>query len=582
MPRITLHIGVTLAVLALLSGCSRGIGAPAGGAPGPPSSTPPFRLTDVAAERGIAFRHEYGSRSPLTIVETMGGGCAFLDYDRDGWQDIFLVSAGQDFHQPVQTPGSRLYRNDGTGRFNDVTSAAGIQIDGYAMGCCVGDFDNDGWDDLFVTGFRRNYLLRNRGGHRFEDVGAKAGVLPRRDAWGTGCAFTDVNRDGLLDLYVANYVKYDPAIPLCRSGKVMTGCTPNQYQTQRNELYINRGNGTFIERAVALGADDPAGAGLGVLVCDFDEDAWPDIFIANDGTPNALLHNLRGRFENLGDRSGVAYAESGTMRAGMGTDAADYDGDGHFDLVITNFQHEPNSLYRRTAPLAFEETTFPSGIGAPSVMRLGFGVVWVDLDRDARQDLYVGNGHVYDNVREFDDTTSFEQLDQIMLNKGGGVFSEMPATSGAYPTTPSVARSVAAGDFDNDGAPDLLINSLGRRARLLRNQPAQDGHWLGVVLRGTRGNRTAIGARVEVRRGASAVPQVREVRSGGSYLCQSDLRPLFALGDAVGPESIAVRVRWPGGDWQDVPVPALDRYLTVTEQDAAGAAQGVRKPAGRS
>jgi hypothetical protein len=521
----------------------------------------PFQLTDVAASAGVDFRHAYGSRSPLTIVETMGGGCAWLDFDGDGWLDLFLVSSGQDYKQPRQVPGSRLYRNNGRGGFEDVTARAGIAIDGYAMGCCAGDYDNDGHLDLFVTGFGRNFLLRNRGDGTFADVTAAAGILTRRDAWGMGCSFVDVNRDGRLDLYMANYVVFDPAVPLCRSGRVMTGCTPNQYRTQRNELYLNQ-DGRFVERAVELGADDPAGAGLGVLTCDFDNDGWADLFVANDGTPNALLHNRKGRFVNVAARASVAFAESGAMRAGMGTDAGDYDGDGLFDLVITNFQHEPNSLYRNSGELEFAETTYPSGIGSPSVMRLGFGVTWVDLDGDGRLDLYVGNGHVFDNVKEFDDTASFEQQDLVLLN-GGQRFSEVPLVSAGASLRPSVARGVAAGDFNNDGTPDLLINSLGRPARLLENRRQKPGRWLGVSLRGAGGNRSAIGARVELK-GPSGL-QVREVRSGGSYLSQADLRALFGLGTEADPAALSLRVRWPSGRWQGVPVPSLDQYLTVEE-----------------
>jgi hypothetical protein len=502
----------------------------------------------------------------------MGGGCAYLDYDGDGWQDLFLISSGNDFHLARQTPASRLFRNLGNGKFADVTEQARIRFDGYAMGCCVGDWDNDGREDLFITGFGRNCLLRNRGDGTFEDRSEEAGILPRKDAWGTGCAFVDIDRDGWLDLYVANYVRFDPKIPLCRSGNTMSGCTPNQYETQRNELYLNRRNGRFSECAVERGADDPAGAGLGVLVCDFDNDGWPDIFVANDGTPNALLHNKKGRFRNVGDASGVAYAEAGVMRAGMGTDAADQDLDGKFDLVITNFQHEPNSLYRNNCmagSMDFSEITYPSGIGTPSVMRLAFGTVFADFDRDGRPDLYVGNGHVYDNVAKFDDTATFEQQDQVYRNLGAGTFRELPPATGALPEMPSVSRGVAAGDIDNDGAPDVLINNLGRPARLLRNEPTGSGHWLGLRLKGSRSNRSAIGARVELRSPAGL--QVREVRSGGSYISQSDLRPLFGLGASADAGELSIEIRWPNGNRQTVRPSAVDQYLEIREKDGGGA-----------
>lgn len=534
-----------------------------GQARGESAVAPPFRLVDVTAARGIGFRHTYGNRSPITIVETMGSGAAFFDFDRDGWQDIFLVNSGQDFHLARQTPGCRLYRNTGRGRFEDVTGSARIAIDGYAMGCCAGDYDNDGWEDLFVSGYARNFLLHNQGDGTFRDVAARAGIRPREGAWGTGCAFLDLDRDGWLDLYVANYIRYDPKIPLCRSANVMTGCTPNHYSTQRNELYINDRRGGFKEEAVARGADDPAGAGLGVVVSDFDQDGWPDLFVANDGTPNALLRNRRGRLQNVADSAGVAFGEAGVMRAGMGVDAGDCDGDGRFDLVITNFQHEPTSLYRNAGQWLFEDRSYPSGIGKPSMLRLKFGVSFVDLDGDGRVDLYVGNGHVYDNVAEFDDTATFEQPDQVLLNQGGGRFTDLPPSTGAFPATPSVSRGVAVGDLDNDGDPDVLINRLGRPACLLDNQPAAPCHWLGLELRGRRGNRSAVGARVELR-GPRGL-QVREVRSGGSYLSQSDPRPLFRLGSLADPKALTLRVRWPSGEWQAVSPVVLDRYSTVVE-----------------
>ncbi|MBM3460447.1 MAG: CRTAC1 family protein, partial [Armatimonadetes bacterium] len=487
--------------------------------------------------------------------------CGFLDYNRDGKLDLLLLSSGQDYRLERQTPGCRLFRNDGGG-FTDVTAEAGLAVDGYMMGFSVGDYDNDGWTDLFLTSFGRNFLLRNRQG-RFQDVTRAAGILQRPAQWGMGSAFTDVDRDGYLDLYVANYVVYDPSVPLCPAGSVMSGCTPNRYRTQRNELYLNRGNGTFTECAVARGADDPAGAGLGVLATDLDADGWPDLFVANDGTPNALLHNRKGRFASLGDSAGVAYGESGTMRAGMGTDSGDSNGDGRLDLVITNFFHEPNSLYRNSGFPLFQDHSYSSGIGTPSVNRLGFGIVFLDLDQDGKPDLYVGNGHVFDNVEKFSDTATFEQPDQVLLNLGAGRYTELPPESGALPATRSVSRGVAAGDFNNDGAPDLLINSLGRPVRLLENRPAAPRRWLGLTLRGRKSNRDAVGARVEL--SSPSGRQVREVRSGGSYLSQSDLRPLFGLGTGVEANQVKLEIRWPLGARQTVPVTALDRYLTVEE-----------------
>lgn len=560
---------LSLALLALLGGCRAasppsGNSAPNTPAPSAPvgiSSPPGFELVEVAAQRGLNFQHTYGTREPMTIVDTMGSGCAFFDFDADGWLDVFMVNAGQDFMQPVQKPGSKLFRNLGNGNFEDVTERSQIVIDGYAMGCCIGDYDNDGRDDLFVSGYGRNWLFRNLGGGVFRDVTRAAGIPQRPGAWGMGCAFVDVNRDGRLDLYVANYILYDPQIPLCMSANVMHGCTPNQYKTQRNELYINLGGGRFADRTRELGAEDPDGAGLGMVAFDYDNDGWPDIFVANDGTPNALLHNRNGRFENIGQSSGVAFGESGIMRAGMGTDAADYNGDGRMDLTVTNFQHEPNSLYRNLGGGLFQDASFEDGTGAPCLGFLAFGVTFADLNGDGRPDLYVGNGHVYDNVHLFDDTATFEQRDQVFLNVGGR-FQELLPESKAFPTKPSVARGVAAGDFNNDGATDILINSVNRPVRLLENRRSVPVHWIGLKLIGTKSNRSAIGARVELR-GPGGV-QVREVRSGGSYLSQGDLRILFNIGSVASPEGLSLQIRWPSGKTQSL-TPQLDRYVTIRE-----------------
>ncbi len=552
---------VLLLLLPVVAGCRHV--APTVLANAAPLPAGEFCLQDTAAAHGIHFQHHYGSRSPITIVEAMGSGCAFFDYDNDGWQDVFLVSAGQDFQLPRQKMESKLYHNNGDGTFTDVTASSGIVIDGYAMGCCVGDYDNDGRDDLFVSGYGRCWLFRNLGNGKFQDVTKEAGLVPRPGAWGMGCAFVDVNRDGLLDLYVANYVQYDPKIPLCRSANVMHGCTPNQYATQANNLYINQGHGRFVDKAKELGADDPNGAGLGVVVCDFDEDGWPDIFVANDGTPNALLHNEHGHFRNIGLASGVAFGEGGVMRAGMGTSVGDYDGDGHLDLVVTNFQHEPVSVFHNDMQQSFTDASFRSGVGTPTLNRLKFGIVFADLNGDGREDLYIGNGHVYDNVAAFDDSATFEQPDQILINQGKGWFAELLPTAGVFQPVPSVTRSIATGDFNNDGATDLLINSLGRPARLLENHFTHPGHWLGIKLVGTRSNRSAIGARLELHTPNGV--QVREVCSGGSYLAQSDLRGLFNLGNVSDPRALSLRIRWPSGTPQTWQPTRLDAYVTIQE-----------------
>jgi hypothetical protein len=565
-PLAKLLIGAPLLLAAGCGGAGSTARLPAAPAKAVSSAEAPFRLVEEAEARGVRFKHEQGSKSPLTIVEGMGSGCAFLDFDDDGNLDLFLVNAGQDFNLPRQKPGSALFRNQGGGRFVDATPGSGITFDRYGMGCCVGDYDGDGRDDLFVTGFGGCRLYRNLGGGKFADVTAAAGIVTPPGFWGTGCAFADVNKDGRLDLYVASYVRYDPKIPYCKSGNVMSGCSPNQYRTQPNQLYLNLGSGRFAEKAKALGVEDATGAGLGVLTSDFDDDGRTDIFVANDGTPNSLLHNRGGTFKDVADAAGVAFAASGRMLAGMGVDAADYDGDGRLDFIITNYQYEPNSLYRNEGGMHFTDESQTTGLGPLSMPRLKFGVAFVDLDRDGRQDLYCGSGHVLDNVAEFEKGATFEQLDQVFRNVDGR-FQEVPAGA-AFPASASVTRGVAVGDVDNDGAPDILTNNLGRPVRLLMSQPANANHWLGVELRGAGGNARGIGARVTLE--TPAGKQVREVRSGGSYLSNSDFRLLFGLGSAADGAGLTLTVRWPSGKTSTVKPTAVDRYLKVEETPAKG------------
>jgi hypothetical protein len=523
------------------------------------------QFTDVAASVGLNFKHVYGSRRPLTIVETMGSGCAFFDYDNDGWLDVFLVQSGEDFNEPRQKSRSRLFHNKGDGTFEDVTEKAGIVLDGYGMGCCAGDYDNDGFTDLYVTNYgRTNTLLHNNGDGTFSDVTARAACSSAFGRWSTSCAFADFNADGWLDLYVANYVKYNPRIPYCQYGKIKGGCTPNEYQAQRNLFFVNNRNGTFTERAKEAGVEDSKGAGLGVVCADFDNDGKIDIYLANDGTPNTLFRNVgNGRFEDVTLTAGVGYSENGTMQAGMGTDAADFDGDGLFDIVVTNFQHESNALYHNLGNLRFTDAIFAVGMGQASLLKLGFGVKFFDYDLDGDEDLYVGNGHVFDNVEEFDTTATYKQPDQLFENVKRDHFVEISAASGSAFKAATVTRGVAIGDFDNNGTPDVLCNDSGGHVRLLKNQPRHKHHWLGLSLRGTVSNRSAIGARVEVRTPNGW--QVKEVRSGSSYLSQSDLRLLFGLGDISDPAKVAVKIRWTRGKWQVVKLAEVDKYVTVTE-----------------
>jgi hypothetical protein len=531
----------------------------------PAAVTASAHFTDVAASAGLVFRHTHGSRRPLTIVETMGSGGAFLDYDQDGWLDVFLVQSGEDFQRPHQQSRSRLFRNTGNGRFADVTEKAHLFLDGYGMGCCAGDYDNDGDTDLYVTNYgRSNVLLGNNGDGTFTDVTRKAGMGGAKGLWGTSCAFVDVNGDAWLDLYVVNYVRYDPRLPYCSFGRLQAGCPPNVYAPQRNLLFINNGDGGFTERAKEAGVDDPRGASLGVVCADFDDDGRIDLFVANDKTPNALFRNLgRGRFEDIALTAGVGYSENGTVLAGMGTDAGDVDGDGRLDIVVTNFQYEPNSLYRNLGENHFTDAAFALGLGVPSLLKLGFGVAFLDYDLDGDEDLYVGNGHVFDNVQAFDTAARYGQQDQLFENVKRDRSVEVSASAGPAFAAATVTRGVAIGDFDNNGTPDVLCTDSGGPVRLLKNQPHHRHHWIGLALRGTVGNRSAIGARVEMRTPDGL--QVKEVRSGSSYLSQSDPRLLFGLGGISDPGLVKVQIRWPSARRQMLPLTGVDRYVQITE-----------------
>jgi hypothetical protein len=414
-------------------------------------------------------------------------------------------------------------------------------------------------------------LLRNNGNGTFSDVTQKTGAGGSPKLWGTSCAFVDVNNDGWLDLYVADYVTYNPKIPYCQYGKIKGGCTPNEYTPQPNLLFINNRNGTFTERAKEAGVDNSKGSGLGVVCADFDNDGKMDIYVANDGTPNALFRNVserggNGKFEDITLTAGVGYSENGVMQAGMGTDAGDFDGDGLPDIIVTNFQHEPNALYRNLGNNRFSDVVYAFGLGQATLLKLGFGVAFFDYDLDGDTDLYVGNGHVFDNVEEFDTTATYKQQDQLFENVKRDHFAEVSNSAGAAFKTATVTRGIAVGDFDNNGTPDVLCNDSGSAVRLLKNEPRHKRHWLGLALRGTVSNRSAIGARVEVK--TPDVLQVKEVRSGSSYLSQSDLRLLFGLGKVSAPAKVVVKIRWTNGKWQTVKLTELDKYVTVTEEKA--------------
>jgi enediyne biosynthesis protein E4 len=520
------------------------------------------RFTDVAREAGLVFQHTNGASPDKHLVETMGSGGLFFDYDGDGWLDVFLVDGGSIADRAVARKARhRLYRNRGNGTFDDVTDRSGIQHRGYGMGACAGDIDGDRRPDLYVTGFGPDTLYRNRGDGTFADVTSDTRTGDPR--FGASCAFADLDRDGDLDLWVVNYVDAAPAhSPYCGSARQQMRfyCHPLKYDPLPSTLYRNDG-GVFTDASASAGVGALRSNGLGVVVADADDDGWPDVFVANDTMPNFLFKNRGGlRFDEIALASGVALAADGTARAGMGIDAGDYDGDGRLDLVVTNLDFEMHTLHRGLDRGLFAYTAIESGIGYPTLPFVGFGVAFVDYDNDGRLDIATANGHILDNAPQFRAGSTYRQRKLLFRNTTGRRFAEVGRTAGAPFLAERVSRGLATGDVDNDGDLDLLVTNNGGLAELLRNDGAH-GHALLVRLRGPAGNSDGIGARVRVTAGARTY--VRDVKAGSSYLSQNDLRAHVGLGDAVRADRI--EVRWPSGKVETIADVAADQQVTIEE-----------------
>jgi enediyne biosynthesis protein E4 len=527
------------------------------------------RFREVAAAVGVDFRHHSGASPARHLPETMGAGIAWLDYDGDGWWDLYLVDSGSFPRQASDRSGNRLYRNlgpDATGRttFAVVDGAAGAAVGAYGQGAVAADADGDGTVDLLVTNFGRDSLLRNRGDGRFEDATTASGLAAAPPGWSSSAAFADAEGDGDLDLYVARYVDYDPDAPLF-CGDVDSGqrdyCDPSLF-TGAVDLFLRNdadpGGGIALrETARAVGLVDPLGKGLGVLFTDLDGDGRPEVYVANDQTINLLYRNRGGSFEDVSLLSGTAVNRDGLAEAGMGLAVGDVDGDGDPDLTVTNFDFETNTLYRNQGQLLFEDDSAESGFGPPSFNLLGFGIVNADFDLDGDLDLYVANGHVFERPRR--EGVTFEQPNLLLLGDGRGRFTA--ETCAVYGERPGVGRGLATGDYDNDGDPDLAVQNNDRPVALLRNETPAGGRWIGVVLRGRGGNSEAIGAQVRLVTARGA--QTRWVLAGDSYLSSSDKRQLFAL--PPGETAAAIEVRWPSGARQRLAAPPAGRYLTLVE-----------------
>ena len=522
------------------------------------------RFTDVSRESGIDFRHVNGASPDKHLVETIGSGGLFFDYDNDGWLDIFLVDGGSLADQALARQGRhRLFHNRGNGTFDDTTAQSGIRHSEYGMGACAADYDNDGWVDLYITNFGPNVLFRNRGNGTFTDVTSAARVGSA--LWSTGCAFADLDRDGDLDLFVTNYVAADAShSPFCGNAKLRTRfyCHPLNFEPLPNIVYRNDGKGAFSDVSGQSGIGVPRGNGLGVIVADFDDDQWPDVFVANDSMPNFLFHRVGDwRYREIALRSGVAVATDGRARAGMGVDAGDYDGDGRLDVVVTNLDLEMHSLYRGLGDGLFAYATPESGIGPATLPFVGFGVVFFDFDNDMQLDLAFANGHIMDNAPQFRAGATYAQRKLLFRNTSVRRFVEVGRTSGPGFALEKVGRGLVSGDVDNDGDLDLLVTNNGQTADLVRNDGGSTLNALLVRVLGKQSNRDGIGT--QLRLTANTRTQIREVRAGSSYLGQNDLRQHFGLGSSTQAERL--EVRWPSG-WTEIirDIPA-NHIITIRE-----------------
>jgi hypothetical protein len=527
-------------------------------------------IVDIAARAGLAAKTMAGDeKRKKYIIETTGSGTAFLDYDNDGWPDVFLVNGSTLAGFPKgQESTSHLYHNSGDGTFTDVTKKAGVALKGWGQGVCAGDYDNDGRTDLFVTFWGHNVLLHNNGDGTFTDVTREVGLWHDKARWGTGCAFVDYDRDGHLDLFVSEYVDFDPShtpepgsSTLCRWKGISVMCGPRGLKGTRNELYHNNGNGTFSDVSDQSGVSktDPYYC-FTALTGDFDNDGWPDVFVACDSTPSLLFHNNGdGTFAEIAVKAGVAYNEDGRVEAGMGAHAVDYDGDGWLDIIRTNFSDDTSTLYHNNGDGTFTDVTYVAGLGA-NTQFLGWGTLFVDVDDDGWPDLFMANGHVYPEVDSNGLNSTFRERKILYWNQRNGKFKDISLDAGPGITVPFNSHGVAAADFDNDGVVEILVNNSHDVPSLLKNY-GEHGSWISLKLVGTKSNRDAIGARVTVSSGGHQ--QLQEVRSGGGYISQSDFRLHFGLGKSTQAES--VEVRWPSGQRQVFHDVGSDKFYLIQE-----------------
>ncbi|MGB7753501.1 MAG: CRTAC1 family protein [Candidatus Acidiferrales bacterium] len=535
-------------------------------APLPARPAGPIEFRDVTKQAGIDFKHNSGAFGKKYLPETMGSGVCILDYDNDGWQDILFVNS-MDWpgHKGATKSYPALYHNNKDGTFTDVTREAGLAIESYGLGCAVADYDNDGFEDIYITTVGSNHLFHNLGNGKFADVTLKAGVAD--PGFATSAVWFDYDNDGKLDLFVTHYIDWSIAKDqYCTlDNKNKSYCTPQTYKGESSTLFHNRGDGTFENVTKRAGLHDPTSKSLGVAMLDYDNDGWMDLFVTNDTEPNKLYHNNHnGTFTDVAVQVGVAFSESGRVRAGMGVDAGDYDGSGWQSLVIGNFTNESISLYRNDGSGLFVDEEILSGIRQMSLQALTFGCFFFDYDLDGRLDIFAANGHVSDDISVVQPTLKYAQPAILFHNAGNRKFEDASAKVGPAMQQPTVGRGAAYLDYDNDGDLDLVVTANNGPARLLRNENGNQNDMLRVKLVGTRSNRDGIGAKVTLTT-SSGARLFRMVKTGSSYASQSELPLTFGLGIPQAGGTVGVEIVWPSGQKDSLSKIGVNQFITVKE-----------------